>query len=83
LSLNRKTQVIVRIAHNLDRIDAALSRLEAAATARTPATGTDQGRLNSELRELRGRNATLQAEARNVAARLDSVIERLKIVAEG
>jgi hypothetical protein len=81
--LNRKTQVIVRIAHNLDRIDAALSRLEAAAMARTPGTGTDQGRLNSELRELRGRNATLQAEARNVAARLDSVIERLKIVAEG
>jgi hypothetical protein len=81
--LNRKTQVIVRIAHNLDRIDAALSRLEAAAMARTQANGTDQGRLNSELRELRGRNATLQAEARNVAARLDSVIERLKIVAEG
>ncbi|MEA2782137.1 MAG: hypothetical protein QOK29_3681 [Rhodospirillaceae bacterium] len=51
--------------------------------ARTQANGTDQGRLNSELRELRGRNATLQAEARNVAARLDSVIERLKIVAEG
>jgi len=42
----------------------------------------DHGRLTSELRELRGKNAALQAEARNVAARLDSVIERLKIVAE-
>ena len=45
--------------------------------------GADHGRMTSELRDLRGKNAALQAEARNVAARLDSVIERLKVVAEG
>ena len=72
----------MRLAHALDLIDAALSRLEVAATQRVQGAEADQGRLTSELRELRGKNATLQAEARNVAARLDSVIERLKIVAE-
>ncbi|HEY2890786.1 MAG TPA: hypothetical protein VFA91_07930 [Candidatus Polarisedimenticolia bacterium] len=72
----------MRLAHALDRIDAALSRLEVTATQRVQGAEADQGRLTSELRELRGKNATLQAEARNVAARLDSVIERLKIVAE-
>jgi hypothetical protein len=72
----------VRLAHALDRIDAALSRLEVAATTRVQGADADHGRLTSEMRELRGKNAALQAEARNVAARLDSVIERLKIVAE-
>lgn len=72
----------MRLAHALDRIDAALSRLEVAATARVQGAEADQGRLTLEMRELRGKNAALQAEARNVAARLDSVIERLKIVAE-
>ena len=72
----------MRLAHALDRIDAALSRLEVTATQRVQGAEADQGRLTSELRDLRGKNATLQAEARNVAARLDSVIERLKIVAE-
>jgi hypothetical protein len=76
-------EMTVRLAHAMDRIDAALSRLETATQARAHGAGADQGRLSSEVRELRGRNATLQAEARNVAARLDSVIERLKIVAEG
>ena len=64
-------------------MDAALSRLEVATNVRAQAADVDRGRVSSEMRELRGRNATLQAEARNVAARLDSVIERLKIVAEG
>jgi len=64
-------------------MDAALSRLEAAAAGRAQANAADQGRMTSELRELRGKNAALQAEARNVAARLDSVIERLKVVSEG
>ena len=73
----------LRVAHALDRIEAALSRLEATSQSRVQGASVDQGRLSSEIRELRGRNATLQAEARNVAARLDSVIERLKIVAEG
>jgi hypothetical protein len=64
-------------------MDAALSRLEVATSTRAQVADADRGRVSSEMRELRGRNATLQAEARNVAARLDSVIERLKIVAEG
>lgn len=81
--MGRKTQVIVRLAHALDRMDAALSRLEVAAKARAHGADADHGRLTAELRELRGKNASLQTEARNVAARLDSVIERLKIVAEG
>ena len=72
-----------RLADAFDRIDAALSRLEAAAEGRSPNAGADHGRMTSELRDLRGKNAALQAEARNVAARLDSVIERLKVVAEG
>jgi hypothetical protein len=75
--------VILRLAQALDRMDAALSRLEVATSTRAQAADADRGRVSSEMRELRGRNATLQAEARNVAARLDSVIERLKIVAEG
>lgn len=75
--------MIVRLAHALDRMDAALSRLEVAANARVHGAEADHGRLNAELRELRGKNASLQTEARNVAARLDSVIERLKVVSEG
>ena len=75
--------MILRLAQALDRIDAALSRLEATTSQRAQAVETDRGRISSEMRELRGRNAALQAEARNVAARLDSVIERLKVVAEG
>lgn len=75
--------MILRLAQALDRIDAALSRLEAATSQRAHAVDADRGRISSEMRELRGRNAALQAEARNVAARLDSVIERLKVVAEG
>jgi hypothetical protein len=74
--------VTPRLADAFDRIDAALSRLEAAADGRARTTGADHGRMTSELRDLRGKNAALQAEARNVAARLDSVIERLKVVAE-
>jgi hypothetical protein len=52
------------------------------ALGRARAVDADHGRMTSELRDLRGKNAALQAEARNVAARLDSVIERLKVVAE-
>jgi hypothetical protein len=72
-----------RLANALDRVDAAVSRLEAAAAGRAHGLEAGHGRATSELRELRGKNAALQAEARNVAARLDSVIERLKIVSEG
>ena len=75
--------MIDRLAQALDRIEAALGRVEAAAAGRARAADADNGRMHSELRELRGKNATLQAEARNVAARLDSVIERLKVVSEG
>jgi len=74
--------VISRLADALDRIEAAVSRLEAMAVGRARAVDADHGRMTSELRDLRGKNAALQAEARNVAARLDSVIERLKVVAE-
>ena len=74
--------MISRLADALDRIEAAVSRLEAVAVGRARAVDADHGRMTSELRDLRGKNAALQAEARNVAARLDSVIERLKVVAE-
>ena len=74
--------MISRLADALDRIEAAVSRLEAMAVGRARAIDADHGRMSSELRDLRGKNAALQAEARNVAARLDSVIERLKVVAE-
>ncbi|HKF64708.1 MAG TPA: hypothetical protein VKB42_25290 [Dongiaceae bacterium] len=74
--------MISRLADALDRIEAAVSRLEAVAMGRARAIDADHGRMSSELRDLRGKNAALQAEARNVAARLDSVIERLKVVAE-
>ena len=75
--------MISRLADALDRIEAAVSRLEAVAMGRARAIDADHGRMSSELRDLRGKNAALQAEARNVAARLDSVIERLRVVAEG
>ncbi len=75
--------MVPRLAQALDRLDVAVSRLEAAAAGRARAADADHGRMTTELRELRGKNAALQAEARNVAARLDSVIERLKIVSEG
>ena len=75
--------MISRLADALDRIEAAVSRLEAVAVGRARAVDADHGRMTSELRDLRGKNAALQAEARNVAARLDSVIERLRVVAEG
>ena len=71
-----------RLAEALDRIEGALSRLEGA-LGEARATDADHGRMTTELRDLRGKNAALQAEARNVAARLDSVIERLRVVAEG
>lgn len=74
--------MISRLADALDRIEAAVSRLEAVAVGRARAVDADHGRMTNELRDLRGKNAALQAEARNVAARLDSVIERLKVVAE-
>jgi len=74
--------VISRLAEALDRIEAAVSQLEAVAVGRARAVDADHGRMTNELRDLRGKNAALQAEARNVAARLDSVIERLKVVAE-
>ena len=74
--------MISRLADALDRIEAAVSRLEAMAVGRARAVDADHGRMTSELRDLRGKNAALQAEARTVAARLDSVIERLKVVAE-
>ena len=74
--------MISRLADALDRIEAAVSRLEAMAVGRARAVDADHGRMTSELRDLRGKNAALQAEARNVAARLESVIERLKVVAE-
>lgn len=74
--------MISRLAEALDRIEAAVSQLEAVAVGRARAVDADHGRMTNELRDLRGKNAALQAEARNVAARLDSVIERLKVVAE-
>jgi hypothetical protein len=74
--------VTPRLAEALDRIEGALSRLEGA-LGQARAADADHGRMTTELRDLRGKNAALQAEARNVAARLDSVIERLRVVAEG
>jgi len=56
--------VTPRLADAFDRIDAALSRLEAAAEGRSRSAGADHGRMTSELRDLRGKNAALQAEAR-------------------
>lgn len=82
MSRGAKTSVISRLAEALDRIEAAVSQLEAVAVGRARAVDADHGRMTNELRDLRGKNAALQAEARNVAARLDSVIERLKVVAE-
>ena len=50
-----------RLADAFDRIDAALSRLEAAAEGRSRSAGADHGRMTSERRDLRGKNAALQA----------------------
>ena len=41
--------MILRLAQALDRIDAALSRLEAATSQRAQAVETDRGRISSEM----------------------------------
>ncbi|MBX6322705.1 MAG: hypothetical protein IRY94_12815 [Rhodospirillaceae bacterium] len=66
----------------IERLDAAIARLETAMDAHTRRAEQERQSLQAALEELRGNYAALQAEARTVAARLDAVIGRLKSVAE-
>jgi hypothetical protein len=67
----------------IDRLDAAIARLETAVDTHAKRTAQDRQTLNAALEDLRSDHATLQAEARTIGARLDAVIERLRSVAEG
>jgi len=71
-----------RISVELDRLTAAVTRLEAALDAHGRRIGADQTAMQGELRELRNSHAALQAEARTVTSRIDAVIGRLRSVAE-
>ena len=62
----------------LTRLEAALTRLEGAVASRGQSSGVEQARLSAELEEARASRAALEAEARTVSGRLDSVIGRLR-----
>jgi hypothetical protein len=66
----------------IERLDAAIARLETAVDGHAKRTLDERQSLNAALQELRKDHAALQAEARAVASRLDTVIGRLKSVAE-
>lgn len=67
----------------IERLDAAIARLETAVDTHTKRTAEERQTLNAALEDLRSEHATLQAEARTTASRLDAVIGRLRTVAEG
>jgi hypothetical protein len=66
----------------IERLDAAIARLETAVEAHARRSSEERESLNAALQELRSDHAALQSEARTVAARLDAVIGRLKSVAD-
>jgi division protein CdvB (Snf7/Vps24/ESCRT-III family) len=66
----------------LDRLDSAIDRLQSAISTRQQRAGVAQERLTVELRDVKATHAILEAEARNVSTRLDSVIGRLKTLLE-
>ena len=71
-----------RISSQLDRLTAAVSRLEGALDSYERRVGDGSDAMQKELRELRTSHAALQAEARTVTSRIDAVIGRLRAVAE-
>lgn len=66
----------------IERLDAAIARLETAVDSHARRTLEERRSLNAALEDLRSNHAALQTEARTVAARLDAVIGRLKAVAD-
>jgi division protein CdvB (Snf7/Vps24/ESCRT-III family) len=66
----------------LDRLDSAIDRLQSAISTREQRVGVAQERLSVELRDVKATHAILEAEARSVSTRLDSVIGRLKTLLE-
>jgi len=70
-----------RLNSQLDRLTAAIARLESALDAYDRRAGAGNDTLQRELRELRASHSALQAEARTVTSRIDAVIGRLRAVA--
>ncbi len=70
-----------RLNNQLDRLTAAIARLETALDAHDRRAGAGNDVLQRELRELRASHSALQAEARTVTSRIDAVIGRLRAVA--
>ena len=66
----------------LDRLTAAVARLETALDSYERRIGDGSDAMQKELRELRASHAALQSEARTVTSRIDAVIGRLRAVAE-
>lgn len=70
-----------RLATQLDRLSAAVARLESAVEAHDRRAAAGNESMQRELRELRASHSALQAEARTVTSRIDAVIGRLRAVA--
>jgi hypothetical protein len=70
-----------RTSTQLDRLTAAIARLESALDAYDRRAGAGNEAMQRELRDLRASHSALQAEARTVTSRIDAVIGRLRAVA--
>jgi len=71
-----------RVMNALEKLDAAIDRLEAAVENRLGRDRAERERLNDELKGLRQNHVTLQSEARTVSSRLDAAIGRLRSLLE-
>lgn len=67
----------------ISRLDAAMARLDAAVEDSATRGSNDREILQTELAVLRQTYSLLQSEARLVSDRLDAVIGRMHLVAEG
>jgi hypothetical protein len=70
------------IEKSLDRLEAAIARLQDGLARHDLRAGVARERLANEIREVRAGHAILQDEARAVSSRLDSAIGRLRSVME-
>jgi len=67
----------------MNRLDAAMARLDAAVNHSAERGGRDRESLEQELTVLRRTHALLQEEARLVSDRLDHAVGRLQTVVAG
>ena len=70
------------IEKSLDRLEAAVARLQDGLARHDQRASAASERLANELKEVRASHAILQDEARAVSSRLDTAIGRLRSVME-